>query len=182
MKLPQRNWGVLQLYLGREALEATIRRLVLALDPVTSEVGTVTRLVPASDRKTISAVTIRSPDGSTREVEAALVIDASGTTNGSACPRFAMARADLRAGINWLRKERYPEPVKQVYDPRIRYNCFTWQLVPATIRKFNALKNYPWSWQETGHLGSAFVGNHASSFVKCVRSSFDSLVRLLIGA
>lgn len=84
MRLPTSNWPIRQIYFSREALEALLRRLILALAPVSSEVGTVTRLIPSPDRKTISAVVIRSPDGTSREVQAALVIDATGTTNGSA--------------------------------------------------------------------------------------------------
>ena len=94
-------WTTRQIYTSREALEGLLRKLVLALPNVEARVGTVTGFEASEDRRRVTSVQVRGPDGATEEIAVAALIDASGTTNGS---------------IGWLRKASYPAPVKRTYE------------------------------------------------------------------
>ncbi|KAK4052590.1 hypothetical protein OIO90_004218 [Microbotryomycetes sp. JL221] len=167
LQLPDANktgWSVRQLYISREALEALLRKLVLnRCHNVEAQVGTVKGFQISQDKRAINAVSVRRKDGNIEDVACALVVDASGTTNGS---------------IGWLKNAGFRPPVKVTYDPAIVYTCFTFSTTAATRAKYDSIKGAPRSWDESGHLGACAAPQHYSAFLQMendrVRTMFQT--------
>ncbi|KAK4046352.1 hypothetical protein OIV83_006133 [Microbotryomycetes sp. JL201] len=158
------GWPVRQLYISREALEALLRRLLLSsCKNVDSRVGTAKGIVISQDHKRVGSVMVRSSDGQMENVECELIVDASGTTNGS---------------IGWLKNAGFKTPEKVTYDPAIVYTCFTFHTTPATRAKYDAIKGAPRTWQQSGHIGACAAPQHYSAFLQMedgkVRTMFQT--------
>ncbi|KIY64472.1 hypothetical protein CYLTODRAFT_380853 [Cylindrobasidium torrendii FP15055 ss-10] len=109
------------LYAGRRGLETLARRLTLnhKLYPnIEQIIGTVTGInVNDEHPGLLKEVSYRDAEGKTRTIDAALVVDATGST---------------QAGIKWLKRLGFAEDIQQEsYDPKMHYATFEFAIPPG---------------------------------------------------
>ncbi|KIY66465.1 hypothetical protein CYLTODRAFT_398649 [Cylindrobasidium torrendii FP15055 ss-10] len=112
---PKRLWG------SRRGLETLLRRLALdkkAYPNIEQVVGSVVSLVPDKHHSgTLAGVVYRDETGTTREIPAALIIDATGAA---------------QAGQKWLSELGYAQDLHiQSYNPRAVYACIIMRVPPS---------------------------------------------------
>jgi hypothetical protein len=111
--------GRLGLFVSRPFLEGQVRARLRALPEVTFVGGSdIVGLVTTADRRRITGVTVRGPDGHPQQITADLVVDATG--RGSRTPI-------------WLREWGYRPPAEDRIEIRLGYATRTLRLRPGAI-------------------------------------------------
>ena len=118
-RLRQVDVGRLGLFVSRPFLEGQLRGRLRALPEVTFVEGSdIVSLMTTADRRRITGVTVRGPDGHQQHITADLVVDATG--RGSRTPI-------------WLPEWGYCPPAEDRVDIRLGYATRTLRLRPGAI-------------------------------------------------
>ncbi len=118
-RLRQVDIGRLGLFVSRPFLEGQVRARLRALPEVTFVEGSdIVGLMTTADRRRITGVTVRGPDGHPQQITADLAVDATG--RGSRTPI-------------WLREWGYCPPTEDRIDIRLGYATRTLRLRPRAI-------------------------------------------------
>jgi 2-polyprenyl-6-methoxyphenol hydroxylase-like FAD-dependent oxidoreductase len=139
--------GRLGLFVSRPFLEGQVRARLRALPEVTFVEGNdIVGLVTTADRRRITGVTVRGPDGHPQQITADLVVDATG--RGSRTPI-------------WLREWGYCPPAEDRIDIRLGYATRTLRLRPGVIGNDKFIAIGPTSDNpRMGALGAMEGGRH----------------------
>ncbi|MBV8997167.1 MAG: FAD-binding monooxygenase [Pseudonocardiales bacterium] len=146
-RLRQVDVGRLGLFVSRPFLEGQVRARLRALPEITFVEGSdIASLMTTPDRRRITGVTVRGPEGHPQHITADLVVDATG--RGSRTPI-------------WLREWGYSPPVEDRVEIRLGYATRTLRLRPGAIGNDKFIAIVPTvDNPRTGALGAMEDGRH----------------------
>ena len=130
--------------MSRSAYETLLRRLVVRIPNVRFIKGNVTGVTPsAGDSKRLDSVTYRSTDDpkALSVQKAQLVIGAHSPSLPQLCQikSFSQCATDCsgssHAGYTWLKRANFSTPVKEVYNPHLRYYTTEFSVDPTIMSK-----------------------------------------------